>query len=315
MMTDDTSKQDNRIHYLYRITNKINGKIYIGQTVQPEKRWTQHKTSAATDTPKMIVSYAIKKYGNDAFEFEVIAGCKTWDDANETETLLVTQYNSRVPNGYNVSLGGMNAPKTEAWKQMMRDHWADPEWKTRTAKAISEAHQSRTPEEKAEHSAKLVAAQSQWTEEFKIDRNRRIAQSLVGIPHTEERKEHQRGPRPNFTPWNKGTKKSKPPKLPKPTPDPKPPKPPKPNAGRFKPGHISWLAGTHITNSGSFKQGSQHSGATVNEQQVLQILKLHEQKIKKAEIARQLNIKVDTVYKILQGKVWSHITGIKNSSN
>lgn len=118
-MTNKT--QDDRIHYLYRITNRVNGKIYIGQTVQPEKRWNQHKTSAASDNPKMIISYAIKKYGNEAFDFEVISSCKTWADANETETLLVSQYNSLAPNGYNGSLGGYNAPKSEAWLQAMRD--------------------------------------------------------------------------------------------------------------------------------------------------------------------------------------------------
>jgi group I intron endonuclease len=140
-MTNDTSKQDDRIHYLYRITNKINGKIYIGQTVQPEKRWTQHKTSAATDNPKMVISYAIKKYGSNAFQFEVIAGCKTWDDANDTETLLVAQYGSLVPNGYNASLGGFNAPKSEAWIQAMKNWHASlsPEKKEVRSKMHSES--------------------------------------------------------------------------------------------------------------------------------------------------------------------------------
>jgi group I intron endonuclease len=141
MTNDNTNKQDNRIYYLYRITNKINGKIYIGQTVQPEKRWTQHKTSAASDSPRMIISYAIKKYGNDAFEFEVIAGCKTWEDANEIETLLVAQYGSLVPNGYNVSLGGFNAPKSEAWKEAFKKWHASlsPEERAIISKKQSEA--------------------------------------------------------------------------------------------------------------------------------------------------------------------------------
>lgn len=138
-MTNET--QDNRIHYLYRIINKINGKIYIGQTVQPDKRWYQHKNMAAQEQPLMIISRAIKKYGNDYFDFEVIAGCKSWDDANDVETLLVSQYNSLVPNGYNVAAGGINAPKSEAWIQAMK------EW-----------HASLTPEERAEISRKQSKA-------------------------------------------------------------------------------------------------------------------------------------------------------------
>lgn len=118
-MTDAT--QDTRIHYLYRITNKINEKIYIGQSIDTRKRWYAHKNEARKKCPVSLISRAIKKYGAGNFEFEVIAGCKTWDDANEGETLLVSQYNSLTPNGYNVTLGGYNAPKSELWLQSMRE--------------------------------------------------------------------------------------------------------------------------------------------------------------------------------------------------
>jgi group I intron endonuclease len=157
-----TSKTlDDRIHYLYRIINRINGKIYIGQTVQPQKRWNQHKNDAAH--PTMIIHYAIKKYGNDAFIFEVIASCKTWDDANDTETLLVSQYNSLVPNGYNVSLGGINAPKSEEWRQKMRD------W-----------HASLTPEEKE--------ARSKMHSEFMIKFLAENGHPCLGLKWTDEQR-------------------------------------------------------------------------------------------------------------------------------
>lgn len=170
-MNDET--QDARIHYLYRITNTINGKIYIGQTVQPEKRWNQHKTSAASDNPKMIVSHAIKKYGNDAFEFEIIAGCRNWDDANEVETLLVSQYNSLVPNGYNVALGGFNAPKSEAWIQAMKDWHASlsPEKRAEISKKQSEATQQQIAEKG--HPAQGL----KWTDEQRA--NASIVQKAV----------------------------------------------------------------------------------------------------------------------------------------
>ena len=102
------------MHYLYRITNMINNKIYIGQTIQPEKRWYQHRRDSAN--PKVPIQYAIKKHGAHNFIFEVIACCKTQDDANETETLLVAQYDLFVSNGkgYNATQGGANAPR-EPW--------------------------------------------------------------------------------------------------------------------------------------------------------------------------------------------------------
>jgi group I intron endonuclease len=121
-MTNETiNNQVERIIYLYRVTCQINGKIYIGQTVKPAARWWQHRNDA-TD-PHIPFHYAIKKYGAHNFDFEVIAVCKGQDNANYLETFLVEQYDSYVNNnkGYNATHGGMNAPKTEAFKQMMRD--------------------------------------------------------------------------------------------------------------------------------------------------------------------------------------------------
>lgn len=110
-----------KIFYLYKIVNTKNNKIYIGQTVQPEKRWYQHKYESAKAKPSTTIAYSIKKYGNDVFEFEVIACCLKQEDANETETLLVKQYKSHVSTGrgYNVSLGGRSTPISDETKHKM----------------------------------------------------------------------------------------------------------------------------------------------------------------------------------------------------
>jgi len=219
------AQETQKVWSLYRITNKINSKVYIGQAADVSKRWHDHRKAVKLNRPTQAIHYALIKYGLDNFEFDVIALCRTQDDANETETELVKQYNSFIKNGngYNVTLGGMNAPKTEAWRQMMRDHWADPEYKAKVAEAISETYQAKSAEEKAKLAAKIATAQSQWTEEFREDRNQRIANTLTGVLQTEERKQNQRGPRPNFEPWNKGLIL-----VPK-----KPKGPPKINTGRF----------------------------------------------------------------------------------
>lgn len=53
---------------VYLVTNKINGKIYIGQSVDIERRWNQHRYGKGN----IILANAIKKYGIDNFSFEIL---------------------------------------------------------------------------------------------------------------------------------------------------------------------------------------------------------------------------------------------------
>jgi group I intron endonuclease len=50
---------------IYKISNLINGKIYIGQSVHIEKRWQQH----CNNTGRSLIAKAIQKYGKDSFSF------------------------------------------------------------------------------------------------------------------------------------------------------------------------------------------------------------------------------------------------------
>jgi len=106
------------MHYIYKITNLVNGKVYIGQSIEPQNRWSKHKSSA-NGKPTQAIHHAMKKYGIDNFQFECIASCLDQDAANEAETAIVAQENSLVPNGYNVTNGGYNSPKTQEWKDQM----------------------------------------------------------------------------------------------------------------------------------------------------------------------------------------------------
>lgn len=85
---------------LYKIENKINGKIYIGQTKNFEKRMSAHKA-----TNKSMVSKAIHKYGKENFKFEKLAILEDWM-IDEAEQKAIKAYNSICPNGYNLDTGG-----------------------------------------------------------------------------------------------------------------------------------------------------------------------------------------------------------------
>lgn len=92
---------------IYIIKNRINNKVYIGQSINPEMRFIQHcKPSSAFQNS--LIDRAIQKYGANNFWFEVLeSDVKNY---NEREKFWIAKYNSINPNGYNISLGGENPP-------------------------------------------------------------------------------------------------------------------------------------------------------------------------------------------------------------
>ena len=91
------------IKAIYRITNLINNKVYIGQTVHPNKRWWEHQQRAKTHYDNYPIHLAIDKYGAENFSFEILEWTEDYD--NE-EARLINEYNSISPNGYNLIEGG-----------------------------------------------------------------------------------------------------------------------------------------------------------------------------------------------------------------
>nr|DAL45328.1 MAG TPA_asm: intron associated endonuclease [Caudoviricetes sp.] len=89
--------------YVYKITNNINKKIYIGITNNYKKRWSNHKSG---NSKNMVIGKAIEKYGIENFTFEILFSSLSLEEANNKEIELIKEYNCRVPNGYNVSFGG-----------------------------------------------------------------------------------------------------------------------------------------------------------------------------------------------------------------
>lgn len=93
---------------IYKAVNKVNGKIYVGQTTNTlEERKRQHLKKAHGGVKTHFYS-AIRKYGDDAFEFSVVCEAKTKEDLNLLETYYIQKYNS-IQSGYNmVDFGNHN---------------------------------------------------------------------------------------------------------------------------------------------------------------------------------------------------------------
>lgn len=90
--------------YIYKITNLINGKIYIGQSVDPMRRFSEHCSNCDYVS---LIHQAIKKYGKKNFKMEII---DQGEDYNEKEKYWIKYYNSLTPNGYNIATGGEEPP-------------------------------------------------------------------------------------------------------------------------------------------------------------------------------------------------------------
>ena len=91
------------IKAIYKITNLVNNKIYIGQTVHPNKRWWEHQKRAKTHYDDYPIHLAINKYGAENFSFKILEWTEDYD--NE-EARFIKEYNSISPNGYNLIDGG-----------------------------------------------------------------------------------------------------------------------------------------------------------------------------------------------------------------
>lgn len=167
------------MHYLYKIVNQLNGKVYIGQTVNYDRRWVAHKSYAKN--PELTGQYihrAMAKYGIENFVYEVIAMCRTQEDANETENILISQYNSRNKEfGYNLKIGGSYGGHSEETKQK-----------------ISAANKGRKP---SEAQLKLMSENTKkWIQEN--------GHPLQGKKHSEESKKKMSESSKGQVAWNRG---------------------------------------------------------------------------------------------------------------
>ena len=109
---------------IYKITNLVNGKIYIGQSLDIERRYKAHinfsknKSSREYNTP---IHNAIRKYGEENFKCEVLIECKK-EELDELEKYYIKFFNSTDrEKGYNLTPGGLGGHKINCRKVLQYD--------------------------------------------------------------------------------------------------------------------------------------------------------------------------------------------------
>ena len=136
---------------IYKITNLINGKLYIGQTVRSlGKRWHEHcyKPVDKRRISKPAISIAINKYGVENFKIEIIEICSSIDEMNLKEPFYIEKFNSLFPMGYNIELGGKNKKMHSSTRQKLS--------KIKSGSRLTESHKQRIKESNHTSHSKLL---------------------------------------------------------------------------------------------------------------------------------------------------------------
>jgi len=107
------------MHYIYVIINKVNNKIYVGQTINIYARWLKH-ISCSRDVYNHPLYNSMRKYGIDNFYIEKIDECDSLEECNKLEEWWIKylQTQNRLF-GYNINFGGDNKKMTEETKQKL----------------------------------------------------------------------------------------------------------------------------------------------------------------------------------------------------
>lgn len=89
---------------IYIITNDINNKVYIGQSINAYNRFIQHKSEARLQSDNMLIHKAMRKYGEEHFSYKLLES--QIENYDERECYWIEKYSSIQPNGYNICIGG-----------------------------------------------------------------------------------------------------------------------------------------------------------------------------------------------------------------
>ena len=109
------------MHNIYIITNKVNGKLYVGQTIQDLSYYLKQQGYRANNShsgkkPKLY--NAIKKHGILNFTIELLCVCENQENANFCEIAFIAALKTQdIQNGYNVADGGGGKSGVPAWNK------------------------------------------------------------------------------------------------------------------------------------------------------------------------------------------------------
>jgi len=182
---------------IYLLTNTINGKVYVGQSTNIEERWSGYKSSGPPPRQRKLYN-AFRKYGADAFRFEVLEVCPCDVGAlNEAEVRLGLLFRA-VEDGYTCRLGGRGwaVVGDEARRKISEAH-KGKKHSEETKRKISEAQKGK----KMSDDARRKMSEAQRGRKLSDEHRRKMSERQKGKKHSGET-------RRRISESNKGKKKS-----------------------------------------------------------------------------------------------------------
>ena len=203
--------------YVYKITNTINGKSYIGISIhEPEKRRIKDHLSGHGNQD---IADDINIYGKDAFTYEILEANVFDELVPDLEVAYIASFNTVAPHGYNQNSGGSHAIPSEETRRKMSEankgkkrtpHTAETKQKIseanrgkirtpETRHKLSEANKGKTHSEETRrklskaHKGKTLSektrrkmSEAQRGRTISEEHRRKISETLKGRTHLEE---------------------------------------------------------------------------------------------------------------------------------
>lgn len=169
---------------IYRATNKINGKSYIGQTIRSlGKRKSAHISAALTVGEDSYFYNALRKYGPDNFKWSIVNECNTLKELNRLETYYIKEYDTFY-NGYNLNYGGDNRQISEETKRKISEANRGRRHSEETKRKLSELNIGKKLSDEVRKNMSKAQKGRKHTEETR----KKIAGSIKGTQCSKETK-------------------------------------------------------------------------------------------------------------------------------
>ncbi|MEE9571534.1 MAG: GIY-YIG nuclease family protein [Candidatus Neomarinimicrobiota bacterium] len=127
---------------IYKATNLINSKVYIGQTFNSLKKRKNDHNSRSSNGSSVYFHNAIRKHGPENFKWQVICICPDIDSLNEQEEYYIAFYDS-MNVGYNLQSGGLNYIVSEETRKKLGKVSLGRKRSAKTRKKMSESGKAK----------------------------------------------------------------------------------------------------------------------------------------------------------------------------